>query len=381
MEAQQIQKQSGQRWLERVIGQEVLWDRLHPSIVNGRFPHLSLFSGNPGNCQLALSLAIAQALLCEHDERPCGQCSACKQVFGLKHPDLHFSFPVPKAKDVCQDYYAQWRDALLNMPYLGIADWFGVFEEESKNANIPVAEVHNIIEQLQLKPFVASVKVLILWLPEYLGKESNRLLKLFEEPPQQTFILLVTEQPEALLPTVRSRAQQFQLNAIPHEKASKYFVEHYACDEAQAVSALISSDSNLQEAIHLLQNKREEHVTKLQQLLQICYQYQASEMVAWVDIFSKWNREDQKFFLLWFQRVLSFVLRNQYTGNFQNLEQSSDLVLYSKKLSNTLQLAQMEQINRLIDDALQAIPRNANVKILMTDFAIQLASVIRTKLN
>ena len=368
-------------WLNLVIGQDSLWARLLPSIQYRQFPHLCLLSARPGNCQLPLAISIAQALLCESNDAPCGSCSNCHQVNGLVHPDLHFSFPLLKAKEICQDHYPRWRKALTQMPYMGIADWFSCFEEESKNANIPVSEVQNIIELLQLKPFVSGNKVLVLWLPEYLGKESNRLLKLFEEPPEKTYIILVTEQPAALLPTVKSRALHFHLNAIPVEVAANKLAELHDLDYSLIYSALISSESNLQEAIDLVNNKRENLVMLLQQLLKSCYQYQASEMVSWVENFCKGNREDQKFYLIWMQRVFSFVLRNKYTGKLDDANPSSDLIQYSKKLSQSLSLEQIEEINKKLDDGLFALQRNANVKIFMTDFAIQLSSILRNKLN
>ncbi|MBK9107107.1 MAG: hypothetical protein IPM92_01670 [Saprospiraceae bacterium] len=368
-------------WSLNLIGQTSLWQNMLLSINSGKFPHLSLLSGRPGNVQLPLALALSQAILCDEIQKPCGICNSCKQVYKLIHPDVHFSFPLSKAKETCQEFYSKWRTAVQANPFMSISDWFSYFEEESKNANIPVSEVQNIISLLHLKPFASDRKVLIIWLPEYLGKESNRLLKLFEEPPEKTFIILVTENPDLLLSTVQSRAQRFQLLAITYEEASDYINRMYSIPLAEAHSAVVSSEGNMHEALAFINNKATHQIEKLQQLLQSTYQYQANEMVNWVDHFSKLSREDQKYFLIWMQRILSFVLRLKYIHTDTSNQVTTELMQYIKKLTVALSLEQIEKINILLDDILMSIQRNANVKILMTDFCIQLAHITRAKLN
>ncbi|MBK8954803.1 MAG: hypothetical protein IPM34_04500 [Saprospiraceae bacterium] len=368
-------------WSEMVIGQEGLWAHLLDSVNNKTLPHLSLLSGKPGQGQLILALALSQALLCENQMKPCGQCNACKQSHKLIHPDLHFSFPLSKAKETCQQYYGTWRTAVQESPFMGISEWFLHFEEESKNANIPVSEVENIVSLLHLKPFVADIKVLIIWLPEYLGKESNRLLKLFEEPPEGSYIILVSEHSEMLLSTVQSRAQLFRLGSIPYDRSADYLAKQLSVTTGDAYSAIVSSEGNIQEAIHYLQDKAMARVETLQHLLQSVYQYQAQEMVNWVEQFTKISKEEQKYFLVWMQRILSFVLRWKYSKNEDENQIQSSLTQYVRKLSSALRSDQIEKINILLDDALIAIQRNANVKILMTDFCIQLAHITRSKLN
>lgn len=369
------------KWSELLVGQASLWQNLLQSVKTGKFPHLSLLSGRPGNGQLPLALALSQLILCDEKEKPCGQCNNCKQVNKLIHPDLHFSFPLSKPKETCQENYTKWRSAVQKYPFMGIADWFACFEEESKNANISVTEVQNIISILHLKPFASDRKVLIIWLPEYLGKESNRLLKLFEEPPEKTYIILVTENSGLLLSTVQSRAQQFQLLAVPYNEAADFLSKTQSVSVEEAYAAVVSSEGNIQEAITSLLDKANNQIEKLQRLLQSAYQYNAQEITNWVEQFSKFPREDQKYFLIWMQRILSFVLRIKYIQHEPERPVTSDLTMYIKKLSGALSKEHIEKINSLLDDAILAIQRNANVKILMTDFCIQLAQITRAKMN
>ncbi len=365
-------------WSDQLVSQSVLWHRIRESIRSGHFPHLSLMSADPGNVQLVLALASAQALLCSAEHAPCGICDSCRKVSGLIHSDLHFSFPLHKAKETCDMYASDWRAAVLETPFMGISQWFDHFGEDSKNANIAVKEVDRILGVLQLKPYESERKVLIIWLPEYLGKESNRLLKLFEEPPEETYIILVAESVERLLATVRSRAQWFRLQSLDLKEAAQFLAVRYHQQEELAYASLLTTGGHLQEAI--LQSDQEAGVSLgfLRKWLQHAYTYQVSGILEWVDEFSKMNRENQKHYLIWVQRLLSFVLR--YKSGIEP-EGQHPYLQYALKLSGSMNYEQIEQWSILLDGALDAIPRNANVKLLMTDLTIKLSGILRKKAN
>ncbi len=365
-------------WSDQLVSQDVLWNKIRNAIHYGHFPHLSLFSGDPGNVQLVLALATAQALLCIEKEKPCGRCDACRKVAGLIHSDLHFSFPLHKSTDTCDLYAANWRAALLETPFMGVSHWFAHFTEDSKNANIATREVDRMMGILQLKPFESDRKVLIIWLPEYLGKESNRLLKVFEEPPEETYIILVAESVEQLLPTVRSRAQLFRLHTINMEEASAFLAARSQQAEDLLFAALLTSGGNLHEALQQVDQEGNVSIGFLRKWLQHTYSYQLTGMLEWVEEFSKMNREDQKHFLGWVQRLLSFVLR--FKAGMEPEAQHAYLQ-YAMKLSGSMQYEQIEQWSILMDEALLAITRNANVKILMTDLSIKLSGILRKKAN
>ncbi len=365
-------------WSDQLISQEVLWPKIKSAIQQNRFPHFSLLLGKPGNGQLVLALSIAQALFCKTEQKPCGTCEACRKITYLIHPDLHFSFPLNKPKETCQQHYASWRTAIQEKPFMSISDWFQYLSDESKNANISVTEINNFSQLLTLRPFESDVTVLILWLPEYLGKDSNRLLKLFEEPPANVFVILVSENSELLLPTVLSRAQLFRMQSIQLDHASALLSDKYNVSRDIAYSTLLSTDKNVQEAIQLIEQKSSPSIDVLKKLLQITYSYQVGPMLQWVETFLELNREEQKKFIEWIQLLLSFVLRIKFSGNSDLDFPENQMMAYSKKLSNSLTLIQIEKWVDLMDDCHMAIQRNANVKILMTDFCIQLSGILKS---
>lgn len=329
-----------------------------------------------------LALSLAQSLLCTSSEKPCGSCDACQKVGRLIHPDLHFSFPLNNPKDSCQEHYPEWREALREKPFMSIGQWFGYLDGESKNANISVAEIRNFIHLLGLTPYESRHTVMILWLPEYLGQDGNRLLKLFEEPPQNVFIIMATENPDMLLPTIHSRAQRFRMRALSPEEAADRLVRDHACDRDLALSAVIAADGHFETARHQLLQAEIPAVDFLKKLLQSCFTYHVIQIVEWVDTFVAMNKEEQKQFLLWTQLLLSFVIRYRVGGRGTSDIGRNAMLQYAAKLSASLQYPQIEAWNDLLDETLMATQRNANARLLMTDFCIRLSHIVReTKLN
>jgi len=372
-------KAAGIHWQELLVGQDDLWHGLREAVATGALPQLSLLAGLPGNVQLPMAIALAQALLCSGGNKPCGTCSHCRQVQRLVHPDLHFSFPLAKNKELSVSHYAKWRTALHKTPFMDLTDWFASLGEEGTQANIAVAEVQSILERLVLRPFSAACKVMLIWLPEYLGRESNRLLKIFEEAPQHTFILLVTSNPDALLPTVRSRAQLFRVKAVPPQTIAAFLQEHADAEPDAAWQAALLADGKLQNALHLLGTRSTDMMDHLSDLFKAAYQYKPKEISEWVEWFAKQHREDQKQFLQWMQGLLSFVLRRKYAPELAGEAGDNALHQYIGRLAVSLDAGQAERISDAANDCLAGIQQNANVRLLMTDFSIALSRTLKAK--
>lgn len=365
-------------WSNHLVSQHSLLEKLEQSIQLNQFPHLSLLMGRPGNGQLILALSLAQSILCVANEKPCGICDACYKVSKLIHPDLHFSFPLNSPKDTCQQHYKEWRTAIQEKPFMGISQWFAYLEGDSKNANISVAEISNVLNTLSLRPFEAENSVLIVWLPEYLGKDSNRLLKFFEEPPDHVFIILASENQELILPTVLSRAQIFRMKAIQMEDAIQTLSKIEPTYQQDAlVSAWLAGNGNMQQTLNVLENQNNPSVEYLRKLLQSAFTYNVIELTEWVEQFASLNKEEQKNFLQWIQQFLSLVIREKFKLNPDQEFQSNPVLQYASKLSNSLSVSQIEHWDELLNDALLYLQRNANVKLMMTNFSIKLSHILR----
>ncbi len=193
---------------EDIIGQDRVKSFLLNLASSERVPHALLFLGNTGCGNLALATAFAQLLQCENPDAvtgACGECPACRKAAAFTHPDIHFSFPAVGTNAVSTDYLKEWRKFLGENPYASANEWLQRLGAENKQGNINKEECNAIIKKLSLKAFEGRYKILLMWLPEYLGKEGNRLLKLIEEPPDQTIFLLAAENQDQILNTILSR--------------------------------------------------------------------------------------------------------------------------------------------------------------------------------
>src|SRR3954469_21956265 len=244
---------------KQIVGQEAIKQRLISTVNENRVSHAQLFLGTEGAGGLALAVAYAQYLSCE-DKQPddsCGVCSSCRKYQKLMHPDLHFSYPffAKHKDDTALTFIEQWRDAFINNPYLNLDTWRGYLEAENKQANINIAECHQIIKKLSFKPFESAYKILILWLPEYLDKEGNTLLKIIEEPQPNTLFLLVAQNQDQILNTILSRTQLVKIPALGYEEVKNYLIKERNQTENSAAQIAYLSNGNLTEALIMLQQE------------------------------------------------------------------------------------------------------------------------------
>ena len=213
-----------------VIGQEEAKQRLIAEVKEGRIPHAQLICGPEGTGKLPLAIAYARYICCENrgEQDACGICPTCVKFNKLIHPDLHFVFPVIKKKagkdTVCDDFIADWRNFVLQNPYFNLNHWLKEMGAENQQAQIFVKESDEIVRKLSLKSSQGGYKIMIIWLPEKMNVEcSNKLLKLLEEPPAMTVFLLVSEEPDAILQTIQSRTQRFNIHSHLQSAQSRHF--------------------------------------------------------------------------------------------------------------------------------------------------------------
>ncbi len=350
-------------------------------VQSDRVPHAQLFLGPPGCGKLALAIAFAQYLLCQQisETAACGQCPTCHKVAKFIHPDLHFSFPVVGTKMTSNHYLTQWREAIGQNPYLEINQWLQYIGAENKQGNINVDECNSIIKKLSLKTFEATHKVLIMWLPEYLGKEGNRLLKLIEEPPAQTFFLLVAENSERILPTILSRCQLVKVNPLTDEAVREALDRQFPDKPVDRLAwATHLAGGNLNEALQLLQQGEQNVENRFLDWLRKCYRGNGAELVTWVEAFAKIGRENQKQLIQYALHFLRELLQLTLVPNAQVRLQKQELTT-AQNLTKVLDFEQIEQIATLLNDCHYHIGRNANPKILFLDASIQINKIIKAK--
>lgn len=363
-----------------IVGQDQIKARLIETVQSGRISHAQLFLGPEGSGSLALAVAYAQYISCENPgpEDSCGECPSCRKYQKLIHPDLHFSYPffAKHKEDTAQTFIAEWREAFLENPYLGLETWRNSLDAENKQANINIAECHQILQKLSLKPFEGEYKVLIMWLPEYLDKEGNTLLKIIEEPPHKTLFLLVAQNQEQILSTILSRTQLVKVPAFSDQVVESYLLDRGVSPEKAKQIAFLS-DGNLQTAQNLLKDLENDNFQFFTDWMRICFGDKGNAMIDFVETIAKLGRENQKAFLRYgihFLRECLLILSG--ASDLVRLPEAEQVVAinFAQKV---LSLAKAEAIVAELEKAHYHIERNANPKILFLDVSLQFVKILK----
>jgi DNA polymerase-3 subunit delta' len=389
-----------------VIGQAETKKHLAEMVHENRLSHGLLFLGKEGAGALPLALAFSQFVVCEKvngikpsaslfgfDEPQttnhklqtdsCGVCSACLKAGQYIHPDIHFSYPVVPAKSgdkpVATDYVKDWREFISLQVYGNVFDWIEKIKvKENQQGNITAEECNDIIHKLSLKSFESGYKILVMWMPEYLGKEGNKLLKLIEEPPPNTLFILVAENEEQVLPTILSRCQLVKVPALEIKDIEEALVTRNNTPAETARQTAIIAEGNYREALQLLQHAGEDWQSLLREWLNAAIKGGPAAQVKWVDEMSKLGREKQKQFLRYFNHLLGQSIRIRIVGADKLAldEKEKD---FSQRLNKIAGISQQQAIIEELDKATYHIERNANAKMLFMALTIKLVHVIRDK--
>lgn len=214
-----------------LYGHESLRARLSESVSAGTLPSSLLFQGARGVGKQRLALWLAERLLCTNQNPPCGTCKACRYVRELTHPDLHWVFPRPRLKDADPDQ-EQVRDDYAEAIAERVEN-LGLYAPPSGSEGIYVATVRSLVRSAAMSPAMGRRKIFIVGDAERMVPQegadmaANAFLKLLEEPPADTTLILTSSEPGALLPTIRSRVVSVRVPLVP-DAAVRAFVENPA---------------------------------------------------------------------------------------------------------------------------------------------------------
>ncbi|NDB52895.1 MAG: hypothetical protein EB025_02320 [Chitinophagaceae bacterium] len=368
-----------------IIGQVPLKKQLTELVKQNRLSHALLLIGKEGAGALPLANAFAQYLVCERSipsslDEPCGQCSACKKSMELVHPDIHFSYPTVTRKagekPVATDFIKEWRDFLGQHPYGNLFDWIELIKEkDNSQGKITAEECNDIIRKLSLKSFESPWKILILWHPELMGNEGNKLLKLIEEPPPQTILLLISESETNLLPTIVSRCQLIKVPPLENAVIEKALIERNKTAPEQAHQIAALAEGSYREALLLSQHAEEDWQELVRNWLNAILKTGPVAQTKWVEDIAKLGREKQKQFLRYYNHLLEQAVHVQISGDALPIsEKEKDFALRFNRIAD---LAKQEAMMKEVDSAIYHLERNANAKILFHALTIKLYHIIQ----
>ena len=381
-----------------VIGQEEVCERLLQMTREGRLPHALMLCGPQGVGKKALAVAFACYLLnevrgeqfshleprtshLENDPEP-------PMLQNLQHPDLHFTYPTIKLpsmgsdhKPVSEDFAHEWHELIMQGPYFTMDEWMTAMGGENQQAIITAGESDSLVRKLSLKSSQGGYKVSVIWLPERMNIEcANKLLKLIEEPPQQTVFIMVCEEPDRLLETIRSRVQRIDVKKLSPDVICQALQERRGVSEDAARRISRLADGSWLKALQELQTgtENEQFLDLFISLMRLAYQRRVRDLRRWSETMAGFGREKQKRFLSYFLRMI----RENFMYNFQQSElcyMTQEEENFARNFARFINEANVLPITDLANRAIRDIGQNANAKIVFFDFALKMIVLLIQK--
>ncbi|OAV68719.1 DNA polymerase III subunit tau [Bacteroidales bacterium Barb6XT] len=368
-----------------VIGQEEVKAHLIRSAETSVIPHAQLFTESGGAGAFPLAMAYARYLNCRNRSATdaCGQCPSCRKYDELVHPDLHFIFPMvaskEKKKEVCEDYLSKWREFLHGRPYFTIDQWLDEMEAGNSQALIYSKESDEIIRKLSLKIYEADYRVMLVWLPEKMHPVcANKLLKVIEEPPANTLILMVSESPDLVLGTILSRSQRIHVRPIQTEALTAALIDQYKIEPDNArYIARLSAGSYIRAADALsLSEENSFFLEQFKAMMRNSWARNVKGMKAMADALSAIGRERQKNFLAYCQHLIreNFICRFQSPElNYMNRDETSFATNFSPYVNERNVFDLMDELTK----AELHISRNVSPKMVFFDLGLRITALIK----
>jgi DNA polymerase-3 subunit delta' len=372
-----------------IIGHQAAKEKLIGSAEKGWISHAQLFFGKPGSVPFSLALAYAQYVSCLSPQATdsCGVCAHCKQFASGNFPDLHYAFPVTKTEDssnkpISDEFLTLWRQYLekcAGIPHLN--DWLTFMGAGNVQGKMTVHESASLAKKLSLKSYTGGTKIFLVWLPElFVPQAANKLLKNIEEPEGDTLILLVSENPDGVLQTLRSRCQKMQVPLYKSKEVEQWLTAHgVAGTVAGPTSAL--AEGNLHEALRIAQDSASfhEYAVLFRDWMRACLKVRVKDIFSFVDTLSSKRRESIKEALSLYIHTIEISLKSNVTSH------KIDHLLYKKasfdlnKFAPFVHSGNAGRIHKLLSEAYRDISRNGNPKIILSDCSFKMTRFLHLK--
>lgn len=363
-----------------IIGLNNIKEHLTDSVNRGHIPHARIIQGASGVGKLLLAIAYSRYLMCENRSAndSCGVCPSCQKIDKLAHPDLHFVFPVIKSK-TSDEYLPQWRDFLSKNKYFDLNDWLEYIDAENAQGLIYSKESEEIIRKLNLKVYEAPYKVMIVWLPEKMHEScANKLLKLIEEPPANTIFLLVTEDAENVITTIRSRCQPLNVRGLDMKEVLAGLQINYGLDENAAISVAHIARGSFTKAIKIIQSNRENNYNfdLFKKMMRASVIKNIRDIKVIASELASIGREKQKSYILNSLRLF----REYFISNLnapQMVYLNSEEQDFGIKFAPFINDSNIEAFDDEFQTAYRQIEQNGNARIIFLDLCLKCTMLLK----
>jgi DNA polymerase III delta prime subunit len=345
-----------------------------------------LFHGRPGVGRWALSIAFGALLNCENPGRsdddsevvvPCGVCRSCRLIFALNHEGLFYAVPLPphKKEDEATDLTNEVLQRKREEPFRLLSS--------AESTTIPIATARGIKKKLSLKVTGGITRIALFYqMEKMLAASADSLLKLIEEPPEATVIILVAERPESLLPTIQSRAQVVRLHPVPEDAAVGYLVDKYRIPEQKAKLFVRISQGSLGRAIEMIDSSDEEEDSSRRAVGFLLFKSLLTEPSAAVinhmaDLLSTRDRGEAEELLLLWQALIRDCVHYVHTGDDDRVV-NCDFLADIRKLST--HFADYRIADNMVQDikmTLADLRRNVHIQGALAALALRFKSYLQ----
>ena len=372
-----------------VIGQSAIKQRLIASVRENHVSHAQLFLGPAGCGKLPLALAYAQYILCPNrtETDSCGVCPTCQKMQKLVHPDLHFVVPTASTKKVKSNpesdlFMEEWREYVTqNQAYIDTSGWYSFLDVENKQGYMSVRDAASLLRKLSMKAYEGEYKIAIIWMAEKMRTDTaNKLLKLLEEPPEKTVFLLIAEDQEELLATIKSRTALVKIPAIEIDTIENALVQRLGCAEQQAHDAAMISEGNWLNACHSIRESEDRtfFFTTFQQWMRLCFRAAYSELIDFSGNIKSIGREKQKELLNYGLRIVRNALL--FNNNLADIVMlPDDEKKFNANFAPFVNPANLAQIAELFEEAIRQIERNGYAPLIFTDVSFKMVGLLKKK--
>lgn len=372
-----------------IPGHETVKQRLRQMALSGKLPHAILLEGPAGVGKMALARAFAQYIHCEHPDPngdACGRCHSCRLHEAMNHIDTQYVFPVVKtdgmnSNPVSDDFRDQWVEYLKDRIYMDYQGWTALFGKKNAQLLTYVTESSALLHRLSFTSHVSRYKIVVWWLPEKMNEEAaNKLLKMIEEPFDDTIFIMVSDRPRDILPTIYSRVQRIPVKRLPDETVARYLCDNYEISEADALAAAHIAEGNVVKAMEVLNQSKETALffDMFVKLMRLAYQKNVAELRRWSDELAALGRDCEIRFYDYAMRMV----RENFVYNFNVPEISymtSTEEQFSVRFARFITVDNVERIIRVFDRARTDIAGNANGKIVNLDVTIKIIMLLLPK--
>lgn len=367
-----------------IIRHEALKAELISSVQMGIIHHAQLFVGRDGEGALGLAYAYARYLNCTQrgETDACGHCPSCKRYDTFAEQDLFHLFPIVNAsgKNLAEDTLPEWRSFLAQGPYVRYDEWLSLLGGDGKKASIFAREGEALQQSLSYQMAGTGYRIVLIWLPEKMQEAlGNKLLKLVEEPPARTIILMVTMEEEAVLGTLRSRMQTLHLQPLAPqviEEALHHIPQ--GTDGVEATLAAHLSEGNYRIALDSYLGRSEEHLSQeryLQRILRATVNAQPTEMKLLAEELATTSRDEQLALITYLARMFrEFYLFNLDLPKLNYLTSKETSI--ASYLRSCITGQNVRVVESELDLARRHIAQNVNSKMVFFDLLLRLTSAL-----